>query len=92
MSNGQKMFVDDNIHPIWIRYVLVPGYTDSLDVLKETKAFIDKLSNVKRVEVLPYHPFAIPKYDELKIEYKLKDVNIPSKESIEVAKEVLGAN
>ena len=93
-DNPKAMFEYLNeIHfPIWIRYVLVPGYTDSLDVLKETKAFIDKLSNVKRVEVLPYHPFAIPKYDELKIEYKLKDVNIPSKESIEVAKEVLGAN
>ena len=93
-DNPKAMFEYLNeIHfPIWIRYVLVPGYTDSLDVLKETKAFIDKLSNVKRVEVLPYHPFAIPKYDELKIEYKLKDVNTPSKESIEVAKEVLGAN
>ena len=77
--------------PIWIRYVLVPGYTDDISILKETRTFLDKLTNVKRIEVLPYHPFAIPKYEELKIDYPLKDVNTPSKDNIKLAEEILGA-
>lgn len=78
--------------PIWIRYVLVPGYTDDITTLQKTKEFIDTLHNVKRVEVLPYHPFAIPKYDELKIPYPLRDVKAPSKEEIKKAEELLGIN
>ncbi|MCR5232102.1 MAG: pyruvate formate lyase-activating protein [Acholeplasmatales bacterium] len=89
----QNMFkyLNEKKVPIWIRYVLVPGLTDDIDTLKETKAFIDTLDNVLRIEVLPYHPFAIPKYEELKIDYPLKDTNSPSKENIKIAEEILGA-
>lgn len=75
--------------PIWIRYVLLPGYTDDINVLNETKEFISKLKNVKRVEVLPYHTLGTFKYDKLGIEYKLKGVNVPSEESINLAKSIL---
>ena len=44
---------------------------------------------MKRVEVLPYHPFALPKYEELGIEYPLKDINMPDKESLAYAKKLL---
>ncbi len=92
IKNPKEMFEYLNeIHfPIWIRYVLVPGFTDSVDTLKETKEFIDSLSNVEKVEVLPYHPFAIPKYDELKIPYPLRDVLAPDKEKIKYTEEMLG--
>ena len=83
------LYLDKKNFPIWIRYVLVPGLTDSKEVLEETKAFIDTLHNVKKVEVLPYHPFAMPKYDELGIEYKLRDVLSPSKELISFAENIL---
>ena len=75
--------------PIWIRYVLVQGYKDSKEVLEETKKFIDGLDNVLKVEVLPYHPFALPKYEELKIDYPLKDTPMPNKETLAYAKEIL---
>ena len=82
-------YLKEKKFPIWIRYVLVPGYTDNIDVLNETKRFIDTLPNVKKVEVLPYHPFALPKYEELSIEYPLKDTNMPTKESLNFAKKLL---
>jgi pyruvate formate lyase activating enzyme len=93
-ENIREMFqyLDERNFPIWIRYVLVPGYTDSKEVLLETKAFIDTLHNVKRVEVLPYHPFALPKYEELGIDYKLKDTLAPSKEAIALAEEIFEKN
>lgn len=82
-------YLNEKKFPIWIRYVLVPNYTDSKETIDLTKRFIDSLGNVLKVEVLPYHPFALPKYEQLGIEYKLKDVNMPTKESLSFAKEIL---
>ena len=48
-------YLNKNNKPVWIRYVLVPGITDNLNDLEKTKLFIDSLSNVEKVEVLPYH-------------------------------------
>lgn len=71
--------------PIWVRYVLVPGYTDGEETLKESSKFLKKFENIQRLEVLPYHALAIPKYSELHLEYKLKDVKTPTNEEIERA-------
>jgi len=40
--------------PIWIRHVLVPTRSDFDEDLHALRAFIDTLSNVEKVEVLPY--------------------------------------
>lgn len=73
----------------WIRQVLVPGITDSEEDLKKTRAFLDTLKTVERVEVLPYHTMGMVKYEKLGIDYPLKDVNAPTKESVARAKEIL---
>lgn len=75
---------------VWIRHVLVPGYTDDDGYLQKTREFIDTLTNVKRVEVLPYHSFGAFKYEEMGIPYKLKDTQTPSQEREENAKRILG--
>jgi len=75
--------------PIWIRRVLVPGLTDSDEDLKNTYEFIKTLPTVRRVEVLPYHAFAIPKWQELGIPYSLKDAIAPTEEQIKRAEEIL---
>ena len=41
--------------PVWIRQVLIPGYTDDKFDLLELKKFINSLTNVEKVELLPYH-------------------------------------
>lgn len=77
--------------PMWIRHVLVPTITDSEDQLKGVRAIIDTLDNVKKVEVLPYHSLGVHKYESLGIDYKLKDIDSPSHESIEIACKILKA-
>lgn len=77
--------------PVWIRHVLVPGITDTKEQLEGVKKIIDSLSNVKKVEVLPYHSLGIHKYDALGIEYKLRDTPHPSQESIQIACKILNA-
>ena len=75
--------------PVWIRHVLVPGVTDNDDDLRALRAFIDTLTNVKRVEVLPYHTLGVYKYEQLGIDYPLKGVNAPTKERIANAEKIL---
>lgn len=75
--------------PIWIRQVLVDGYTDNDDYLRQTRAFIETLSNVERIEVLPYHTLGTFKYDELGIPYSLKDVEPPPPERTAQAQDIL---
>ena len=83
-------YLDENHIPVWIRQVLVPGYTDDPNDLKELKHFIDSLSNVQRVEVLPYHKLGEFKWETFGEEYPLKDVQTPTKEQISSAREILG--
>lgn len=68
--------------PIWIRQVLVPGYTDDKFDLQKLKAFINSLSNVEKVEILPYHNLGKFKWDELGDKYELENVVPPSQEDI----------
>jgi len=40
---------------VWIRFVLVPGLTDSAQNIQGLAKFVSGLSNVERVEILPFH-------------------------------------
>ena len=75
--------------PIWIRHVLVPGITDNDDYLRRTREFIEKLSNVQRIEVLPYHSMGQHKFEALGIKYQLEGVESPTKERVDNAYEIL---
>ena len=90
-KNIRQMFayLDEIQKPIWIRHVLVPGITDNDEYLTQTRDFIRTLSNVYRVEVLPYHSLAVPKYKDLGIKYPLEDTPSPTKERIENARKIL---
>lgn len=82
-------FLSDNKKPMWIRQVLVPGLTDSDESLLRTRAFIETLETVEKIEVLPYHSMGEVKYEKLGIEYPLKGVEPPKKERIMNAKRIL---
>jgi pyruvate formate lyase activating enzyme len=71
--------------PIWIRFVLVPGLTDSPDIHQGIAEFASGLGNVQRVEVLPFHQLGKFKWERLGLEYTLGDVPAPSPEAAERA-------
>ncbi len=77
--------------PIWVRHVLVPEWTDRDDYLMKTREFLDTLSNVKRVDVLPYHTLGVFKWKALGIPYRLEGIDPPSEERIENARKILRA-
>lgn len=81
-SMGKKM---------WIRHVLVPERNDNDELLHKLRAFIDTLSTVEKVEVLPYHTLGVHKWQMLGIPYELDGIDPPTKERILNAREILGA-
>ena len=82
-------FLSDNGKKMWIRQVLVPNITDDDESLQRTRAFIDTLATVEKVEVLPYHTMGVVKYEKLGLEYPLADVKAPTKERVLNAKRIL---
>ena len=71
--------------PIWVRFVLVPGLTDDPEDIAKIAGFAAGLGNVERVDVLPFHQMGRYKWKNLGIEYKLADVEPPSREAVERA-------
>jgi pyruvate formate lyase activating enzyme len=68
--------------PIWIRFVLVPGLTDDPDDMAKSAAFAAGLGNVERVEVLPFHQMGRYKWEKLKRDYTLSDVEPPTADAV----------
>ena len=86
--DGMK-YLSEMGQPIWIRHVLVPGITDNDEYLKRTRAFIETLSNVEKIEVLPYHSMGQHKFETLGIPYKLDGVKSPTKDRVDNAMNIL---
>ncbi len=73
--------------PIWVRHVVVEGYTDKPEDLNKLGEFIGKLKNLKGLDVLPYHTMGVNKYKELDIPYRLEGVSSLSQDKAKKAKE-----
>lgn len=83
-------YLSDNGISMWIRQVLVPGYTDDENDLLKLKEFIASLKTVERVEILPYHDYGKFKWKELGEEYEFDNIVPPTQEQIDKAKTILG--
>ncbi len=60
---------------VWVRHVVVPGITDSVEhITKLAKIISEEVPNVDKVELLSYHVLGVSKYEALSIPYKLKGV------------------
>ena len=59
---------------MWIRHVVVPGITDDEKYLYKLGEFIAPFRNLKVLDILPYHTMGNVKYENLGMEYKLRDV------------------
>lgn len=69
--------------PVWIRYVIVPGWTDNLEEASKMAEFAASLGNVERVDVLPFHQMGKFKWDRLGMDYTLRNAQVPAREMVE---------
>ncbi len=60
--------------PTWIRHVVVPGHTDNDELLQRLANKLKEYSVIERVELLPYHNLATPKYANMGLKYPLEEI------------------
>lgn len=68
-------YLSDNNVPLWVRHVVIRDYTDDKEDLKRLGRYLAHLSNLKALDVLPYHTMGVSKYEELGISYPLNGVS-----------------
>lgn len=74
---------------MWIRQVLIPGYTDKKEDLLALKNFLKTLDTIDKIEILPYHDMGKFKWDDLKLDYPLKNVRLSTEKDVIRAKKIL---
>ncbi len=77
--------------PTWIRQVIIPGLNDSEENILLLKDIISRYPNVEKTELLPFRKLCQTKYDNLKIEFPLKDTPEPGKAQMEDLKKLLNS-
>ena len=75
--------------PLWIRHVVIEGYTDNEGDLTRLGEFIGSLKNLAALDVLPYHTLGVKKYEELGLEYPLRGLAPLSKKRAIDAKNII---
>ena len=76
--------------PTWIRQVIVPTITDRTEDLLALKDFLSTLTNVEKIELLPYHDLGKSKWIKLGLKYELENIRVANNNDIEYAKRILG--
>ncbi len=74
--------------PMWLRYVLVPGWTDQEPSLRRWAEHFSGYRTVERVEILPYHTLGAHKWEHLGMNSRLRGVGAPAPEMIGRAREI----
>ena len=74
--------------PMWLRYVLVPGWTDQDEYLHEWANHFSGYKTVERVEIIPFHQLGKHKWELMNMEYELADTHSPTRESLEKVKAI----
>lgn len=73
---------------MWIRFVVVPGFTDLKLNVHGLAKFVASLKSVERVELLPFHKLGEAKYKKLGLAYQLEDVPVPTEQQMNDVREI----
>ncbi|MEX0445986.1 pyruvate formate lyase 1-activating protein [Xenorhabdus sp. SGI246] len=73
----------------WIRYVVVPGWSDDDKSVHMLGEFTRDMKNIEKIELLPYHELGKHKWIAMGEKYKLKEVKPPSHETMERVQRIL---
>lgn len=94
VSNKRELefaeYLSQNKIKMWIRQVLVPGYTDDEQDLMKLKKFIKSLKTVEKIQILPYHSMGKFKWEKLGVKYELENVRDANSDDVNRAKKILG--
>lgn len=91
LSNLKKYFSSKNSPKLWLRYLVLPGYTDTKQNLDDLVKFISQI-NYEKFEILPYHKMGIEKWKKLDLKYELEHIIPPTKKDLQKIKTFLKNN
>jgi pyruvate formate lyase activating enzyme len=74
---------------VYLRYVVVPGYTDAIEDAHNLGQFIKPMKNIEKIEMLPYHELGKHKWIAMGEIYPLEGVSPPSRKKMEEIKNIL---
>ena len=74
--------------PTWLRYVLVPGYTDDAEDLENWAKYVSQFKNVERVDILPFHQMGAHKWKEIGRAYPLENCRPADMEDVKKSVEI----
>lgn len=70
--------------PAWVRVPVIPGYTDGEENIKAIARFAsENLPNLERLDLLAFSNLCISKYDQLEMEFPLRDAELIEPERME---------
>jgi pyruvate formate-lyase 1-activating enzyme len=81
-------YCEQHSKPVWIRHVLLHGYTLADDQLHALAKRLQSYRCIERVELLPFHKLGEPKWENVKMEYLLTDTPATTKAEHEHAKKI----
>ena len=91
-SNEQTLrtaeWLETHGKPLWLRYVLVPGYSDFEEDIRNLGNHFRNFKQIQRVEILPYHRLGVHKYEAMGLDYALKDVKENTPEQLKSAEKL----
>ncbi|MCI2425939.1 glycyl-radical enzyme activating protein [Candidatus Acetothermia bacterium] len=83
-----KKLINQNTE-IWVRIPIIPGYNDNKSIWKEmARLIVAAGEKVTRIDLLPFHPYAAPKYTALRRHYKFGDRREETETIAKLAKSV----
>jgi pyruvate formate lyase activating enzyme len=68
--------------PVWVRFTLVPGFTDDPANVEGIARFVGPMKNVEWVEVQPFHQLGAFKWKAMKLDYKHNNTPTPTPDLI----------
>ncbi len=68
---------------LWVRHVVVPGYTDTAEEIDAMLSLATGYSNLRKIELLPFHKLCVPKYEKLGIPFPCADIPPCEKTTVE---------
>ncbi|WP_221076496.1 pyruvate formate lyase 1-activating protein [Agarivorans aestuarii] len=93
VSNKRTLDFARYLHKVgqktWIRYVVVPGFTDDEKSAHDLGEFLAPFDNVEKIELLPYHELGKHKWTAMGEDYPLAGVKPPSKDTMETISGIL---
>lgn len=82
-------YLDKIKKPYWMRYVLVPWYTDDEEDLHTLGKYLQTRTAMQRIELLPYHNLWKSKRDKLGWNYPLEGIHAATSQDLDHVKTIL---